>query len=56
MRGRLQSDPSHPARNRTFSLYLDVKARFEPIGYQKTVIDTDQPLEERIRQAMAALS
>jgi len=56
VRDRLESDPSHPARNRTFSLYLDVKARFEPIGYQKTVIDTDQPLEECVRQAMAALS
>jgi hypothetical protein len=55
VRGRLQSDPSHPARNRTFSLYLDVKARFEPIGYQKTVVDTDQPLEQCVRQAMAAL-
>jgi predicted kinase len=56
VRRRLELDPSHPARNRTFSLYLDVKARFEPIGYQKTVIDTDQPLEECVRQAMAALS
>jgi len=56
VRGRLQSDPSHPARNRTLSLCLDVKARFEPIAYQKTVIDTDQPLEECVRQAMAALS
>jgi len=56
VRDRLESDPSHPARNRTFSLYLDVKARFEPIGYQKTVIDTDQPLEECVRQARAALS
>ena len=56
VRGRLESDPSHPARNRTFYLYLDVKARFEPIGYQKTVIDIDQPLEECVRQAMAALS
>jgi len=33
-----------------------VKARFEPIGYQKTVIDTDRPLEQCVRQAMAALS
>ncbi len=56
VRGRLENDPSHPARNRTFSLYLEVKAHFEPIGYQKTVIDTDQPLEECVRQAMAALS
>lgn len=56
VRARLKNDPAHPARNRTFSLYLDVKVRFEPIGYQKTVIDTDQPLEECVRQAMTALS
>jgi predicted kinase len=56
VRGRLENDPSHPARNRTFSLYLDMKARFEPIGYQKTVIDTDQPLEQCVRQVMTALS
>jgi predicted kinase len=56
IRRRLEHDPSHPARNRTFSLYLDVKGRFEPIGYQKTVIDTDQPLQQCVRQAMAALS
>jgi adenylylsulfate kinase len=56
VRGRLENDPSHPARNRTFSLYLEVKAQFEPIEYQETVIDTDQPLEECVRQALAALS
>ena len=55
-RRRLEDDASHPARNRTFSLYLDVKARFEPIPYQKTVIDTDQPLEQCIQQAIAALA
>ena len=38
-------DPSHLARNRNFSLFLDVKSRFELIEYPKTVIDTDQPLE-----------
>ena len=54
-RRRLELDPAHPARNRTFSLYLGVKARFEPIGYQETVINTDQPLEECVRQAMTAL-
>jgi adenylylsulfate kinase len=55
LRGRLENDSTHPARNRTFSLYLEVKAHFEPIGYQKTVIDTDLPLEQCVRQAMAAL-
>ena len=53
---RLDLDSSHPARNRTFSLYLEVKARFEPIAFEKTLIDTDQPLEHSVRRAMAALS
>ena len=49
-------DPSHVARNRNFSLYLDVKPRFEPIEHPKTAIDTDQPLEDCVRQALASLS
>jgi predicted kinase len=56
VRRRLELDQSHPARNRTFSLYLEVKARFEPIMYQKTVIDTDQPLEHCVQEAIATLS
>jgi adenylylsulfate kinase len=44
----LEADASHPARNRTFALYLEVKARFEPIPYPKTTISTDQPLDECI--------
>jgi len=52
----LAPDPSHPAHNRTFALYLEVKARFEPITYSKTVIDTDQPLEQCVQQALAVLS
>jgi adenylylsulfate kinase len=51
----VERDPSHPARNRSFSLFLEVKARFEPIGHTKTVISTDQPLDLCIKQAMAAL-
>lgn len=49
-------DLSHPAHNRTFALYLEVKARFEPITYPKTTISTDQPLERCVQQAMAALT
>ena len=56
VRRRIEQDASHPARNRTFSLYLDVKACFDSIPYQKTVIDTDQPLEQCIQQAIAALA
>jgi predicted kinase len=51
----LEPDPSHPAHNRTFALYLEVQARFEPITYSKTTISTDQPLERCIEQALAAV-
>jgi predicted kinase len=52
----LEPDPSHPAHNRTFALYLEVKARFEPITYQKTIVSTDEPREQCVQQAMAALT
>jgi predicted kinase len=52
----LEPDPAHPAHNRTFALYLEVKARFEPITYCKMTINTDQPLEECVGQALAAVS
>ena len=45
----------HPAGNRNFALYLEVKARFEPITLPKTVIDTDQPLDDCLRKALAVL-
>jgi predicted kinase len=51
----LEPDATHPARNRSFALYLAVKARFEPITYAKNVVDTDQPLEHCVEQALAAL-
>ncbi|MGA8539732.1 MAG: ATP-binding protein [Terriglobales bacterium] len=51
----LEPDTSHPAHNRTFALYMEVKARFEPIAYPKTTISTDQPLEECIEHALVAL-
>src|SRR3982074_3591346 len=44
----LEPDPAHPAHNRTFALYLEVKARFELITYPKADLSTDQPLE-RVR-------
>jgi adenylylsulfate kinase len=50
------ADPAHPAHNRTFALYLEVKARFEPITYPKTTINSDQPLEQCIEQALAAIT
>jgi len=45
----------HPAANRIFQLYLDIKARFEPITRTKFVIDTDRPFEECIQQALQAI-
>jgi predicted kinase len=55
---RLEHDATlnaHPAGNRTFELYLAVKARFETITHAKTVIDTDQPLEVCVEQGLTAL-
>lgn len=45
----------HPAGNRSYELYLEVRARFEAITVPKTVIDTDQPWEICCAQALAAI-
>lgn len=55
-RQRIEQDREHVAANRTFELYLEVKARFEEIALSKEVIDTDQSLEQCVRAAMAALA
>jgi predicted kinase len=52
---RLSEDASHPASNRNFSLYLEVKARFEEITLPKAVIDTDRSLAECVKIAKACL-
>jgi len=52
----LEVDPTHPAHNRTFALYIEVKARVEPITYPKTTINSDRPLEKCIEQALAAVT
>jgi len=46
---------AHPSGNRDYHLYLDVKSRFEAITRAKTVIDTEQPLETCVQQALGAL-
>jgi predicted kinase len=46
---------AHPAGNRDYQLYLEVKSRFQAIVHPKTVIDTEQPLEACVQQALAAL-
>lgn len=58
VRQRLEADAKtgdHPAGNRDYQLYLEVKARFETITHPKIVIDTDQPLEACIGQALQRL-
>jgi predicted kinase len=46
---------AHPAGNRNYELYREVKSRFEAIAHAKTVIDTDQSLESCLAKALAAL-
>lgn len=56
-RRRLENaDPSHPAHNRSFNLYLEMKSHFEEITRPKTVIDTDQQFEHCVHQALAAIA
>jgi predicted kinase len=57
-RRRLEADSqggSHPAGNRGYQLYLEVKACFEAIVHAKTVIDSEQTLETCVQQALTAL-
>ncbi len=57
-RRRLENDAAdgvHPAGNRDFRLYLEVKARFEAITLPKVVIDTGQSLEDCVRLACEGL-
>jgi len=59
VRRRMASDKArgeHPAGNRDFGLYLEVRARFETILPPKTIIATDQPIERCVEAALAALS
>src|SRR5258707_5008262 len=54
-RRRLAADAvaiSHPAGNRGYELYLEVKSRFEFISNSKTVIDTEQDLETCVLQRL----
>ena len=58
VKARLEADArdgQHPAGNRDFTLYETAKSRFETITHPKTRIDTDQPLEDCIREALLSL-
>jgi len=57
-RRRLAADAQagiHPAGNRDYQLYLEVKSRFEAIVHAKIVIDTEQALDTCVRQGLVAL-
>ena len=58
-RQRLNSDldaGQHPAGNRNFDLYLEVKERFEAITFPKAVIYTDGLVEDCVAQALSDLT
>lgn len=54
-RTRLFASTDHPAANRNWALYLHIKDRFEEIRPPKTVIDTDQTLQQCVQQGLHAL-
>lgn len=57
-RQRLESDAGsgvHPAANRNFQMYLEVKARFEAITFPKIVVDTGNPLEDSAQMVLKHL-
>jgi adenylylsulfate kinase len=43
---------THPADNRDFQLYLEVRSRFEAITFPKIAVDTEKPLEECVEVAL----
>jgi predicted kinase len=45
----------HPAANRNYDLYLQVKAAFEEITLPKMIIDTDSPFEACVEHAWGFL-
>lgn len=52
----VEPDPTHPAKNRSFALYAEVKTRFEPITHPKTAINTDHPLADCVERALRAIN
>ena len=57
-RARLRDDvmqARHPAANRNIELWESVRASFEPIQSPKLVVDTDQPLEQCLRECLSKL-
>jgi predicted kinase len=54
-KARLEQPSEHPARNRDYSLYLEVKRRFEQIVAPKMALNTDNPLAESIPRTLKFL-
>ena len=55
---RLEGDAksgAHPAGNRNFALYREVKSRWETILHRKTVIDGGQPIADCVEAGLASL-
>jgi predicted kinase len=52
---RNSGQASHPAGNRNFQLYLEMRSRFETIHFPKFVIDTSEPIPKCVEQGLAAL-
>lgn len=59
VKARLERDlasGSHPAKNRTFEMYRDVKHRVEPLCVPRLTVDTGTtPLEDCVEQVLAFL-
>ena len=52
-RARIEAaEGRHLAGNRTFQLYLDLKARREPITVPKLQVNTERPIEECVRECV----
>jgi predicted kinase len=55
VRQRLERDVAegrHPARNRTYEMYLSVKAGAEPLSQPKLVVSTEGDLERSVRSCL----
>jgi adenylylsulfate kinase len=58
VRQRLNRDVArgtHPAENRTYEMYLSVKARAEPIAGPKLVIDTEGDIDSAVAECLARI-
>ena len=56
VKARLEQGSNHPAGNRDYRLYLEVKRRFEPITLPKLVLDTDRQAGESLASAVHYLN